>query len=207
MALQVTAAPPPPPESELDRSYKQLGLPSGASDEEVKAAFRRLAREYHPDVSDLPKEEAELRFNRLYEAYAFIKSSQRLVGIVTPLAAACVGEGSGERGIRKNYEMKHLVIFLVKGDVVIMPVERLWRLWRLRWLDGSNGSNEGIGGIGGIGGMRVPRGGAGGRGGADGRGGVGGRKRIARSIVSIMRDVSSCPPVNPSILRVTLGAV
>ncbi|MBI1258889.1 MAG: DnaJ domain-containing protein [Chloroflexi bacterium] len=67
--------PPPPPESELDRSYKQLGLPSGASDDEVKAAFRRLAREYHPDVSDLPKEEAELLFNRVYEAYAFIKSA------------------------------------------------------------------------------------------------------------------------------------
>jgi hypothetical protein len=67
--------PPPPPETELDRSYKQLGLPSGASDDEVKAAFRRLAREYHPDVSDLPKEEAEIRFSQLYEAYAFIKAA------------------------------------------------------------------------------------------------------------------------------------
>lgn len=67
--------PAAPPETELDRSYKQLGLTSGASDDEVKAAFRRLAREYHPDVSDLPKEEAELRFSRLYDAYAFIKST------------------------------------------------------------------------------------------------------------------------------------
>ena len=69
------ATPPPsPPESELDRSYRQLGLTSGATDDEVKAAFRRLAREFHPDVSDLPKEEAEIRFSQLYEAYAFIKA-------------------------------------------------------------------------------------------------------------------------------------
>ena len=64
-----------PPETELDRSYRQLGLPSGASDDEVKAAFRRLAREYHPDVSDLPKAEAETLFNKVYEAYAFIKAT------------------------------------------------------------------------------------------------------------------------------------
>jgi DnaJ domain len=67
--------PAPPPEAELDRFYKQLGLTNAASDDEVKAAFRRLAREVHPDVSDLPKEEAELRFNKLYEAYAFIKTA------------------------------------------------------------------------------------------------------------------------------------
>ncbi len=69
------AAPPSAPESELDRSYRQLGLPSGASDDDVKAAFRRLAREFHPDVSDLPKAEAELRFKLVYDAYAFIKSA------------------------------------------------------------------------------------------------------------------------------------
>ena len=69
--------PAPPPETELDRSYKQLGLTNAASDDEVKAAFRRLAREVHPDVSDLPKEEAELRFNKIYEAYALIKSAHR----------------------------------------------------------------------------------------------------------------------------------
>ncbi len=65
----------PPPESELDRSYQQLGLTREATGEEVKAAFRRLAREVHPDVSDLPKDEAEARFKRLYDAYSFIKAA------------------------------------------------------------------------------------------------------------------------------------
>ncbi|HVU12172.1 MAG TPA: J domain-containing protein [Phototrophicaceae bacterium] len=68
--------PPPPPESELDRSFKLLGLPRNASGDEVKAAFRRLAREVHPDVSQLPKDEAEVRFQILYAAYAYIKSAK-----------------------------------------------------------------------------------------------------------------------------------
>ncbi|MCC6802001.1 MAG: J domain-containing protein [Anaerolineae bacterium] len=71
-----TPAPPPQPETELDRSFRQLGLTRHASGDEVKAAFRRLAREVHPDVSALPKAEAEARFKKLHAAYMFIKSSK-----------------------------------------------------------------------------------------------------------------------------------
>src|SRR5579871_5358894 len=70
------ASAPTPPESELDRSFKQLGLTNQASGDEVKAAFRRLAHEVHPDVSDLPKAEAEARFKQIYEAYTFIKTAK-----------------------------------------------------------------------------------------------------------------------------------
>ncbi len=65
----------PPPETELDRSYQQLGLTRTASGDEVKAAFRRLAREVHPDVSNLPKAEAEARFKLIYAAYSYIKAA------------------------------------------------------------------------------------------------------------------------------------
>ena len=65
----------PLPESALDRAYRQLGLPRGASGDEVKAAFRRLAREVHPDVSALPKPEAEAKFKKLHEAYIMIKET------------------------------------------------------------------------------------------------------------------------------------
>ncbi|MFN8377943.1 MAG: J domain-containing protein [Anaerolineae bacterium] len=59
----------------LDTCYAQLGLRAGVSSEEVKSAYRRLARELHPDVSALPKDEAEIRFRLLHEAYTFIKVS------------------------------------------------------------------------------------------------------------------------------------
>ncbi|MBE2269016.1 MAG: DnaJ domain-containing protein [Anaerolinea sp.] len=63
------------PESELDRCYQLLGLTRAASEDDVKLAFRKLAREFHPDVSKLPKDEAEARFKRLYAAYRYIKTA------------------------------------------------------------------------------------------------------------------------------------
>jgi hypothetical protein len=71
-----TTPAPPPPETQLDRSYRQLGLTRDASGDEVKAAFRRLAREVHPDVSQLPKDEAEAQFKKIYEAYTYIKTAK-----------------------------------------------------------------------------------------------------------------------------------
>lgn len=63
-------------QTRLDKCYSQLGVQQDASFDEIKAAFRRLARELHPDVSTLPKTEAETRFKTLNEAYAYIKASK-----------------------------------------------------------------------------------------------------------------------------------
>lgn len=64
-------------DAKLDRSYAQLGVQHSASSDEVKAAFRRMARELHPDVSKLPKAEAENRFKTLNEAYTYIKITNK----------------------------------------------------------------------------------------------------------------------------------
>ncbi|HUN05816.1 MAG TPA: J domain-containing protein [Aggregatilineales bacterium] len=57
----------------LDDSYRLLGVTRAASYEEVKAAFRRLVFQVHPDVSALPRPVAEERFRALNEAYERIK--------------------------------------------------------------------------------------------------------------------------------------
>ena len=76
-----TNTPPPntnlPQKSRLEIAYETLGLSSSATREEAKAVFRKLAFEVHPDVSELPKPEAEARFKLLSEAYAFIKTANR----------------------------------------------------------------------------------------------------------------------------------
>jgi molecular chaperone DnaJ len=55
--------------------YEVLGIARDSSDEDVKKAFRSLARELHPDVSDAP--DAEERFKEVVEAYEVLSSSER----------------------------------------------------------------------------------------------------------------------------------
>jgi hypothetical protein len=58
----------------LDECYALLDVSQDASQEEVKAAFRRQALMVHPDTSKLPAEEAELKFRALSAAYEYIKT-------------------------------------------------------------------------------------------------------------------------------------
>ena len=55
--------------------YEVLGIAKTASDEEIKVAYRKLARKYHPDVSKEP--EAEERFKEVGEAYAVLKDPEK----------------------------------------------------------------------------------------------------------------------------------
>jgi molecular chaperone DnaJ len=55
--------------------YEVLGIARDASEAEVKKAFRSLARELHPDVSEAP--DAEERFKEVVEAYEVLSSSER----------------------------------------------------------------------------------------------------------------------------------
>jgi molecular chaperone DnaJ len=54
--------------------YEVLGVARDADDSTIKKAFRRLARELHPDVSDQP--DAEERFREVTEAYEVLSSSE-----------------------------------------------------------------------------------------------------------------------------------
>ncbi|NEP56398.1 MAG: DnaJ domain-containing protein [Symploca sp. SIO2G7] len=55
--------------------YRLLGLKSGASIAEIKASYRRLARQYHPDVYSGDKKLAQQKFIELTEAYKFLLST------------------------------------------------------------------------------------------------------------------------------------
>src|SRR3990172_11417744 len=55
--------------------YEGLGVPGDASDPDVKKAFRGLARELHPDVSDAP--DAEHQFREVAEAYEVLSDPER----------------------------------------------------------------------------------------------------------------------------------
>ena len=54
--------------------YEILGVPRDADERAIKSAFRKLARELHPDVSDHP--EAHERFREAAEAYEVLSKSE-----------------------------------------------------------------------------------------------------------------------------------
>jgi molecular chaperone DnaJ len=56
--------------------YEVLGVPKDATNDQVKKAYRRLARKYHPDVNP-DKAEAEEKFKELSEAYEVLADSQK----------------------------------------------------------------------------------------------------------------------------------
>ena len=58
--------------------YEILGVSRNATDDQIKQAYRRLAREHHPDVvKDGDKSSAEARFKEINEAYQVLSDSQK----------------------------------------------------------------------------------------------------------------------------------
>ena len=56
--------------------YQSLGVPRTASDAEIKKAFRKLARQYHPDVAK-DKKRAEEKFKEINEAYEVLSDAEK----------------------------------------------------------------------------------------------------------------------------------
>ena len=57
--------------------YKTLGVGKSASAKEIKAAYRKLARQWHPDVNPTKKKEAEEKFKEISEAYEVLSDAEK----------------------------------------------------------------------------------------------------------------------------------
>ena len=55
--------------------YQILGVAPDADEKAVKSAYRKLARKYHPDVSE--HKDAEARFKEVAEAYRVLSDKER----------------------------------------------------------------------------------------------------------------------------------
>lgn len=84
--------------------YKTLGVEKGASAEEIKKAYRKLAMKYHPDQNK-GNAQAEEKFKEINEAYDVLKDDQKRAAYDRFGSAAFDGSaGGGARGAGFGFE-------------------------------------------------------------------------------------------------------
>lgn len=90
--------------------YALLGLHPSASPIEIRRAYRRLSKRYHPDTTDLPNAIATLKFQQLNEAYAILSSPERRFNYDLQIGYARFGVIQTPRTldhpVRNNYDWK-----------------------------------------------------------------------------------------------------
>jgi len=77
--------------------YDVLGVSRSASADEIKSAYRKLARQYHPDLNPNDKKNAEQRFREIQEAYDVLGDSEKRKQYDMYGRAAFEGVGAGPR--------------------------------------------------------------------------------------------------------------
>lgn len=96
--------------------YRILEIERSASGAEIKAAYRRLAKRFHPDVTDDP--EGESKFKAMAEAYRMLKG----------------------RETRRAYDRLDLHVYdgrdfcAFNNPLEFWSALFLWPAWRLFWL-------------------------------------------------------------------------
>jgi len=83
--------------------YRLLGIPRNASADDIKSAYRRLARKYHPDVNQHDPQSAE-KFRAVQEAYRMLKEVGDSLPRGTDHSASSQRERVRDATVRAGYQ-------------------------------------------------------------------------------------------------------
>ncbi len=97
--------------------YEVLGLKKGASDDEIKKAFRKMAMKYHPDKNPGDKE-AEEKFKELGKAYEILSDDEK--DIIKPMIDTILKFGCSIIYIAKEHYVdgSFYISISYKNDVI-----------------------------------------------------------------------------------------
>jgi molecular chaperone DnaJ len=113
--------------------YEVLGVDRNASETEIKKAYRKLARQYHPDMNPDNQEEAAEKFKEVHEAYEVLGDQEKR-GRYDQFGHAAFDMGAGAGPGGAGYDFGNFGGFEDIFDVFFGGGGRVWQSLR-RWAE------------------------------------------------------------------------
>lgn len=100
--------------------YKVLGVTPDASDEDIKKAYRKLSRMYHPDanVNNPNKADAEEKFKQVQQAYKMIMDGRAYGNGYGSTSNGSYGYGYGNSRQERNYDGPDLQYYVAAANYI-----------------------------------------------------------------------------------------